>query len=241
MNTNTKLNRRAVLSLGVAASAAAAVPYASAQQSDVQPIRPEPKRGARQDLELVRSFVGAGHKDANIAQVKELLDRDPKLVFASHDWGEGDWETALGGASHTGSREMARYLLSRGARIDSFCAAMLAERDVLAALVAANPSVATSRGPHGYTLLYHVATGGDVVMADLLKPHLGTQPRSYTQALSAAVRDGHLAMTKWLFEHGDVDPNIEDALGRRPLSLAIAKGFQSVADELRKHGARESG
>jgi ankyrin repeat protein len=48
-------------------------------------------------------------------------------------------------------------------------------------------------------------------------------------------------MTKWLFEHGDVDPNIEDALGRRPLSLAIAKGFQSVADELRRHGARESG
>jgi ankyrin repeat protein len=240
MNTYTGMNRRGVLSLGVAASAVAAIPFASAQQSDAKPIRPEPARGARQDLDLVRSFVGAGHKDANIAQVKELLDRDPKLVFASHDWGEGDWETALGGASHTGSREMARYLLSRGARIDSFCAAMLAEREVLAALVAANPSVATSRGPHGYTLLYHVAIGGDVVMADLLKPHLGTQPRSYTQALSAAVRDGHLAMTKWLFEHGEADPNVEDALGRRPLSTAIAKGFQSVADELRRHGARES-
>jgi ankyrin repeat protein len=116
----------------------------------------------------------------------------------------------------------------------------LAERDVLAALVAANPSVATSRGPHGYTLLYHVAIGGDVVMADLLQSHLGKQPRSYTQALSAAVRDGHLAMTKWLFEHGEVDPNVEDALGRRPLSTAIANGFQSVADELRRHGASES-
>jgi hypothetical protein len=240
MNTYTGLNRRGIMSLGIAASAAAAIPYSSAQQSDAKPIRPEPTRGPRQDLDLVRSFVGAGHKDANIAQVKEMLDRDPKLVFAAHDWGEGDWETALGGASHTGSREMARYLLSRGARIDSFCAAMLAERDVLTALVAANPSVVTSRGPHGYTLLYHVAIGGDVVMADLLKPHLGTQPRSYTQALSAAVRDGHLAMTKWLFEHGDVDPNVEDALGRRPLSTAMAKGFQNVADELRKHGARES-
>ena len=117
---------------------------------------------------------------------------------------------------------------------------MLAERDVLAALLAATPSVATSRGPHGYTLLYHVAIGGDVVMADLLKPYLETQPRAYTQALSAAVRDGHLAMTKWLFEHGDVDPNIEDAVGNRPLATAITRGFQSVADELRKHGARES-
>jgi ankyrin repeat protein len=240
MNTFTRMNRRGVLSLGVAASAAAAIPFASAQQSDAKPIRPEPARGARQDLDLVRSFVGAGHKDANIAQVKELLDRDPKLVFASHDWGDGDWETALGGASHTGSREMARYLLSRGARIDSFCAAMLAEREVLAALLAANSSVATSRGPHGYTLLYHVAIGGDVAMADLLQPYLGTQPRAYTQALSAAVRDGHLAMTKWLFEHGNVDPNVEDALGRRPLSTAMTKGFQSVAEELRRHGARES-
>jgi ankyrin repeat protein len=77
-------------------------------------------------------------------------------------------------------------------------------------------------------------------MADLLQPYLGTQPRAYTQALSAAVRDGHLAMTKWLFEHGNVDPNVEDALGRRPLSTAMTKGFQSVAEELRRHGARES-
>src|SRR5579883_1428644 len=187
--TSYTLNRRNLMSLAAAASTLAISSRASAQQAGAKPIRPEPVRGERQNLDLVRSFVGAGHKDANIAQVKEMLDRDPKLVYASHDWGEGDWETALGGASHTGSREMARYLLSRGARIDTFCAAMLAERDVLAALVAANPSVATCRGPHGYTLLYHVAIGGDVAMAELLKPHLGPQPRAYTQALSAAVRD----------------------------------------------------
>ena len=47
-------------------------------------------------------------------------------------------------------------------------------------------------------------------------------------------------MTKWMFENGNPNPNIEDALGRRPLTLAIQKGFQEVAEELRKHGARES-
>ena len=77
----TRLNRRSFLPLAVGASAAAAIPFVSAQQSETKPIRPEPVRGARQDLDLVRSFVGAGHKDANIAQVKELLDRDPKLVL----------------------------------------------------------------------------------------------------------------------------------------------------------------
>jgi len=238
-------NRRDAMSLGLAASILAA-PLVSAQQVETKaetpskPIRPEPKRGPRQDLALVAAFVGAGHGDRNLDRVKEYLDQDPKLVYATHDWGEGDWETAPGGAAHTGRRTMARYLLSRGARIDSFCAAMLAQRDVLAALVAADPSVVTAKGPHGYTLLYHVAIGGDVAIANLLKPHLGPQPRAYTQALSAAVRDGHLEMTKWLFENGEVDANLPDALGKRPLTLALEKGFQNVADELRRHGARES-
>jgi hypothetical protein len=234
MNPNRRLFVSAI------SSAIAAPGIAMAQQSSTKPVRPEPKRGPRQDLDLVAAFVGAGHRDANLARVKEYLDQDPKLVFATHDWGGGDWETALGGASHTGSREMARYLLSRGARIDAFCAAMLAQREVLSALVAANPSVATARGPHGYTLLYHVAIGGDVSMAEILKPHLTEQPRAYTQALSAAVRDGHVGMTRWLFENGEVDPNLEDAMGNRPLKVAIEKGFDEVAKELRKRGAREA-
>src|SRR5580700_7626770 len=53
--------------------------------------------------------------------------QDLHLVYAARDWGGGDWETALGGASHTGHREIALYLLSQGARIDSYCAAMLGE------------------------------------------------------------------------------------------------------------------
>jgi len=202
-------------------------------------IRPEPKRGPRQDPDLVKSFVVAAHNDSNLDQIKELLARDPKLVLAAHDWGEGDWETGLGGASHIGSRKMAHYLLSQGARIDCFCAAMLAQREVVAALIAANPSVATTRGPHGYTLLYHAAIGGDVAIAGLIKPHLGEHPAAYTQALSAAVRDGHLAMTRWLFENGPIDPNLPDALGKRPLATATSKGFREVAEELRKHGGEE--
>jgi ankyrin repeat protein len=203
-------------------------------------MRPEPDRGARQDLDLVKAFVAAGHSDKNLDRVKEHLSQNPKLVYASWDWGGGDWETALGGAAHTGSRQMARYLLSQGARVDSFCSAMLGERGVVTALVSADPSVVSARGPHGYTLLYHVASSGDVAMADLLKPRLPAQRGMYTQALGAAVRDGHLAMTKWLFENGNADPNIEDAIGRRPLRLAIEKNFPEVAEELRRHGARES-
>jgi ankyrin repeat protein len=114
---------------------------------------------------------------------------------------------------------------------------MLGQREVVAALVAANPSVATTKGPHGYTLLYHAAIGGDVAIAELMKPYLGQPSPAYSQALSAAVRDGHLAMTRWLFENGEVNPNLPDALGKRPLATAIDRGFREVAEELRKHGA----
>lgn len=225
-----EINRRKYL----AGLAAAAVPFRLSAQ------RPEPQRAPAQSLDLVKAFVIAGHSDQNLARVKEYVAQDPKLVLAAWDWGGGDWETALGGASHIGSREMARYLLSKGARIDTFCAAMLGQREVVAAMVAGNPTVATTAGPHGFTLLYHAAISGYVAIAELLKPLLSEQPKSYTQALGAAVRDGHVGMIRWLFENGEVNPNVPDFQGKRPLTLAISKGFKEVAEELRKHGARES-
>ena len=224
-------SRRAVL---VAAASAAAL----AAQQDPAPVKPEPKRGARQDLDLVASFVGLAHKDANLDKVAAMVAADPKLVYASWDWGGGDWETGLGGASHVGSRKMARFLLEKGARIDAYCAAMLGERDVVAALVAADPRVVNARGPHGYCLLYHAAISGDVRTAELLDPHISARTRDFNQSLSAAVRDGNLEMTDWLLRNGVTDPNQEDALGKRPLTTAVEKQFADVAELLRRRGAR---
>lgn len=230
-----QMNRRNMISLALPAASA----FAWVQDKN-KPIRPEPDRGQRQDLDLVKAFVQAGHLDANLPKVEEYLEHNPKLVYASWDWGGGDWETALGGASHIGSRQMARYLLDQGARIDSFCAAMLGQHKTVAALVEADPAVLTAKGPHGYSLLYHVAISGEVTIAELLKPHLPTNSGMFSQALSAAVRDGHLAMTRWLFENGEVNPNLEDALGHQPLYTARQKGFADVASELLRRGARET-
>lgn len=207
--------------------------------SSPKPIA-EKVRGARQDLGQVWEFVRAGHN--NLPRVKELLALDPMLIFSAWDWGKGDdgeWETALGGASHTGNREIARYLLSQGARIDCFCAAMLGERDAVLALLAANPSIATCKGPHGYTMLYHTAISGDLIIADALKNLLPVQAKDYNQALSAAARDGHLPMTKWLFENGATNPNSLDGFGKTPLTVALEKGHQDIAEEFRRHGGKE--
>jgi len=187
-------------------------------------------------LDLVQSFVGLAHKDVNLDEIAAILERDPKLVYASWDWGGGDWETGLGGASHVGSKKMARFLLEKGARIDAFCAAMLGEREVIAAMVTADAAVVNARGPHGYCLLYHAAISGDTKIAEALNPQIKSRARDFNQSLSAAVRSGNLEMTKWLLNEGVTNPNLEDALGKRPLATALENNFQDVAEALRKHG-----
>jgi len=209
---------------------------ADAQQNETRPR--EPDRGSRLDLALVKEFVGVCH--GNLDRTKQMLDEQPKLINAAWDWGGGDWETGLGGASHTGHSDIAKFLLSQGARIDSFCAAMLGERDVVRALLAANPSVATTRGPHGYTLLYHAAISGDVAIAKDLKSHIPPKATDYNQALCAAARDGRLAMTSWLLKNGVTDPNVPDVFHKTPLAIALERGFVDVAEELRRNGGRET-
>ena len=108
---------------------------------------------------LAQDFVIYAH--SNIDMVKKLLDREPGLLNASVDWGGGDWETALGGASHMGRRDIVENLLSRGARIDIFCAAMMGQLDAVKAFLTLQPSLIDARGPHGFSLHFHAQIGGD--------------------------------------------------------------------------------
>ena len=50
------------------------------------------------DRARVKRFVIAAH--VNFAAVKAMLTEEPKLINGTIDWGNGDFETALGGASH---------------------------------------------------------------------------------------------------------------------------------------------
>ena len=108
--------------------------------------------------ELVREFVSCAHGDFDA--VKKLLGQEPALVNSCWDWGGGDWETGLGAAAHVGHREIAVYLLDRGARIDVFAAAMLGKLDIVRAAVADNPDVVHVEGPHGIPLIVHARNGG---------------------------------------------------------------------------------
>ncbi|RXZ81312.1 ankyrin repeat domain-containing protein [Paenibacillaceae bacterium] len=108
--------------------------------------------------EIVQSFVYHAHADLN--KVKELLEQEPGLLNASWDWGGGDWETALGAAAHMGRRDIALYLLDKGARIDLFAAAMLGKLDIVKAIIDADPQARHLPGPHNISLLAHAEAGG---------------------------------------------------------------------------------
>ncbi len=111
-----------------------------------------------QDPAMVKEMVTVSHFDAK--RVRELVEQHPSLANASIDWGFGDWEDALGAASHTGRREIAEVLLAHGARISIFAAAMLGQLDVVKAFLAARPGVQRTLGPHSITLLAHAKAGG---------------------------------------------------------------------------------
>ena len=110
------------------------------------------------DLTLARDFVLFAHSD--LEMVKKLHAKEPTLVTATVDWGGGDWESGLGGASHLGRRDIAEYLLANGARIDIFAAAMLGMLDVVKGILTAYPKLVDTKGPHGIPLLMHAKMGG---------------------------------------------------------------------------------
>jgi hypothetical protein len=122
-----------------------------------------------QDPEQVREMVGVSH--FSLEKVTALVASRPTLAKAAWDWGFGDWETALGAASHMGQREIARFLIAQGAPPTIFSAAMLGQLDVVKSLVLALPGIERVKGPHGIPLLDHAMAGGDASapVADFLK------------------------------------------------------------------------
>jgi len=120
-----------------------------------------------QDPADVRAVVGKSHTDYDA--VRELLTTWPELAKAAIDWGFGDWESALGAASHMGRRDIAELLMDHGARPDLFTFAMLDQVDVIRALCEANPAIQGLPGPHGLTLLHHARAGSAARVLEYLE------------------------------------------------------------------------
>ena len=153
------LNRRLFIA---ASSAALVVPFTKARAATAMLSTIDgglPESYPSQDPDLVREVVGKAH--VNYDRVRELVTPRPTLAKAVYDWGFGDWESALGAASHMGRPDIAELLIEHGARPNLFTFAMFGQVDVVRATCDANPGIQRRPGPHGITLLDHARKGGD--------------------------------------------------------------------------------
>lgn len=170
MNMATSLSRRALV-LGIP-STTLLLPAMGRWGMPVARAADEPSAGANVsfpaiDPALAREMVGASH--ARVDRVRELLKMFPRLANATYDWGFGDFETALGAASHVGNREIAKMLVDNGARPDLFTHAMLGNVDAVRATIVAMPGIERVRGPHGLTLMHHAKAGESTAVIEYLK------------------------------------------------------------------------
>lgn len=117
-----------------------------------------PSSFPRQDADAVSETVRVAHFD--LEKVRELVTARPALAKTAWDWGFGDWESAIGAASHMGRRDIVEVLMKHGARPTMFTFTMLGNLEVVRSMVKAHPGIQRIHGPHGFTLLAHAKAGG---------------------------------------------------------------------------------
>jgi len=139
---------------------------------------------------VVGEFVGRSHAD--LGRVSELLGQYPTLIHSAFDWGNGDFETAIGAAAHSGRRDIVDFLLSRGARIDIFAAAFLGKVSLVKAFLHESPAALHQGGPHGISLLDHAKKGGHPEMvaylAHLINPEKARKAKPKAPAKPAKAK-----------------------------------------------------
>jgi ankyrin repeat protein len=179
--------------------------------------------------DVVEPFVIAAH--GNFAKVQELYEQHPEALNVP--WAKFD-ETALQASSHMGQREIAHYLLSKGAPLTICAAAMLGMQDEVAAFLKQDASLANARGAHGIPVLFHAAMSGQTQVAELLLARGGGE--GINTALHGAVNFGHIEMVKWLLAHGVTNVNAPNYEQKTPLQVATELGHTDIAEVLRAHG-----
>jgi hypothetical protein len=103
--------------------------------------------------------VIARHNDLD--KLDKMMSYKPEFMYTRYHWGHGDFEAAIEGAGHVGNREIAEYLIDRGARVTLHVLAMLGKGELVIPVLLEYPSLVNASGPHGFTLLHHAKMGGE--------------------------------------------------------------------------------
>lgn len=162
MATHNELDRRTSLKLSALAVLGLAIPNVVFSHNNPTLFIPKAKSSVPEHFpnippEVISEVVGKSHFDLDA--VKAIVDKRPELARSVWEWRFGDFESAIGAASHVGRRDIVQYLIDKGARPTLFTFAMLGHYEVVKAAVGASPGIQQTMGPHGISLLDHALTG----------------------------------------------------------------------------------
>lgn len=150
----------------------------------------------------------------DLNRVKEFVEQNTKLA---NDVSAPDGFSPLGLAAHFGRRQVAQYLLRKGADVNF-----------------ASPE-------SGFTALTGAIAGGHPgIVRILIDAGADVNHRYETQDFSpllAAAADGDAEIVRMLIAAGaDVTAHTKD--GKTPVSMALERGHPDIAELLRKHGGK---
>lgn len=163
MEKNNIIDRRTSLKIGSLAILGLAIPNFSFASQSTNRIFKLPENDTVSEHfpnippEIIAEVVGKSHFDLD--RVKELVEKRPELSRSVWEWRFGDFESAIGAASHVGRRDITLYLMSKGARPTIFTFAMLGHFQVIKSIVEASKGIQEVTGPHGISLLDHAYAG----------------------------------------------------------------------------------
>lgn len=232
-------NRRAfVKSSGIYAIAGGAISLGNQQETEQEKTdkkedaakKPDGGKPRQLDSSLVNQFVGRSH--GNLKAVKEMLAKEPMLVYATWDWADGDFETGLNAASHVGRRPIAEFLLEKGARLDVCAAVMLGMKGVVGEMLKVNPDLHQVKGAHQIPMLHHAIRGrdqADGVLELLLDSGAdvnGGTPSNHSP-LMAAASVGRVPIVEMLIKRG-ANINAKNSTGQTALDVATKSENEDV-------------
>lgn len=163
MKKNTNIDRRTSLKIGSLAVLGLALPNKLFPNQGTKNILKltgsdiTPEHFPNISPEIISEVVGKSHFDLD--RVKELVDKRPELSRSVWEWRFGDFESAIGAASHVGRRDIALYLMSKGARPTIFTFAMFGHFQVIKSIIESSNGIQKISGPHGISLLDHAYAG----------------------------------------------------------------------------------
>ncbi len=202
-----------------------------------------------QDPTKVRDLVAAAH--TRIDRVRELVEASPALAKAAWDWGFGDWESGLGAASHMGRADIAKLLMTHGARPNLFTFAMLGHVEVVRQIVESMPGIQRTPGPHGITLLQHAKnrlrqkgmTREDKAAASATVAYLESLGDANVNATGLEVTEAQKQIYLGRYTFHSSDDGAFEVITNRGGQLSIKRGqrFGRVMNRVEEHAFAPAG